>query len=68
MQILFAHRPGTNNPEFSYRIEVRNAAGHEVEETAYGREARQRQQTEGRRWTMCSRGCRRCRRRTWRGW
>jgi dipeptidyl aminopeptidase/acylaminoacyl peptidase len=47
-QILFAHRPGTNNPEFSYTIEVRNAAGHVVEETAYGREARQRQQTESR--------------------
>jgi hypothetical protein len=47
-EMLFAHRPGTNNPEFSYRIEVRNAAGREVEETAYGREARQRQQTEGR--------------------
>jgi dipeptidyl aminopeptidase/acylaminoacyl peptidase len=47
-QMLFAHRPGMNNPEFSYRIEVRNAAGHVVEETAYGREARQRQQTEGR--------------------
>jgi outer membrane biosynthesis protein TonB len=47
-EILFSHRPGTNNPEFSYRIEVRNAAGREVEETAYAREARQRQQTEGR--------------------
>jgi hypothetical protein len=47
-QMLFAHRPGMNNPEFSYRIEVRNAAGREVEETGYGREARQRQQTEGR--------------------
>jgi hypothetical protein len=47
-EILFSHRPGTNNPEFSYRIEVRNAAGREVEETAYAREARLRQQTEGR--------------------
>jgi dipeptidyl aminopeptidase/acylaminoacyl peptidase len=47
-QMLFAHRPGMNNPEFSYRIEVQNAAGREVEETGYGREARQRQQTEGR--------------------
>ena len=47
-EILFAHRPGTNNPEFSYRIDVRNAAGHVVEETAYAREARGRQQTEGR--------------------
>ena len=47
-EILFAHRPGTNNPEFSYRIDVRNAAGREVEGTAYAREARTRQQTEGR--------------------
>jgi hypothetical protein len=47
-EILFAHRPGTNNPEFSYRIDVRNAAGREAEETAYAREARTRQQTEGR--------------------
>jgi hypothetical protein len=47
-QILFAHRPGTNNPEFSYTIEVRNAAGHGADETAYGREARERQQTENR--------------------
>ncbi|HEX3374177.1 MAG TPA: S9 family peptidase [Edaphobacter sp.] len=47
-EILFAHRPGTNNPEFSYKIEVRNAAGHEVEETEYAREARTRQQIEGR--------------------
>jgi dipeptidyl aminopeptidase/acylaminoacyl peptidase len=46
-QILFAHRPGTNNPEFSYTIRVRNAAGRVVEETAYGREARV-QQTEDR--------------------
>ncbi len=47
-QILFAHRPGTNNPEFSYRIEVRNAAGHVVEATEYGREALQHQQKESR--------------------
>ena len=47
-QILFGHRPGTNNPEFSFLIVVRNAAGRVVEETAYGREARQHQQTEGR--------------------
>ena len=39
-QIMFAHRPGANNPEFSYEIEVKNATGHMVEETAYGREAR----------------------------
>jgi dipeptidyl aminopeptidase/acylaminoacyl peptidase len=38
-QIMFGHRPGVNNPEFSYEIEVRNAAGQMVEETAYGREA-----------------------------
>jgi gentisate 1,2-dioxygenase len=47
-QILFAHRPGINNPEFSYKIEVRNAAGHAVEATAYGRDAQQRRDTEGR--------------------
>jgi hypothetical protein len=47
-QILFPHRPGTNNPEFSYRIEVRNAAGHVVEATEYGSEAQQRQQMESR--------------------
>ena len=45
-QILFGHRPGTNNPEFSFLIVVRNAAGRVVEETAYGRETRQHQQTE----------------------
>ena len=38
-QIVFGHRPGVNNPEFSYAIEVRNAKGQMVEETAYGREA-----------------------------
>jgi hypothetical protein len=47
-QILFAHHPGTNNPEFSYKIEVRNAAGHLVEETAYGREAREHKEAESR--------------------
>ncbi len=47
-QILFGHRPGANNPEFSYTIQVRNAAGHVVEETVYGREARQKGQTENR--------------------
>ena len=47
-QILFGHRPGTNNPEFSFLIVVRNAAGRVVEETAYGRETRQHQQTEDR--------------------
>jgi dipeptidyl aminopeptidase/acylaminoacyl peptidase len=47
-QILFAHRPGTSNPEFSYTITVRTAPGRVVEETAHGREARLRQQTENR--------------------
>jgi dipeptidyl aminopeptidase/acylaminoacyl peptidase len=47
-QIAFAHKPGANNPEFSYRIEVKDARGHAVEETAYGREALQRQQEETR--------------------
>jgi dipeptidyl aminopeptidase/acylaminoacyl peptidase len=47
-QILFSHRPGINNPEFSYKIEVRNAAGRAVQETAYGREAQERRDTEGR--------------------
>jgi dipeptidyl aminopeptidase/acylaminoacyl peptidase len=36
-QILIARHTGTNNPEFSYRIQVRNAEGREVEESAYGR-------------------------------
>ena len=47
-QILFAHRPGMNNPEFSYTFHVRNAAGRVVEETAYGREARMHPESEGR--------------------
>jgi len=47
-QILFGHRPGANNPEYSYTITVRNAAGRVVEETAYGRESRLHQQTEDR--------------------
>ena len=47
-QIVFAHRPGANNPEFSYRIEVKDAAGHVMEPTAYGREAQQHQQEESR--------------------
>ena len=34
-QMLIAGHAGTNNPEFSYRIELRNANGHEVEATAY---------------------------------
>ncbi len=67
-QILFAHRPGINNPEFSYKIEVRNAAGRVVEETAYGREAQQRRDTKAAQWTMCSLECRWHRWRTWRSW
>jgi len=47
-QILFAHRPGKDSPEFSYTIVVRNAAGHVMEETAYAREARERGSSEGR--------------------
>jgi hypothetical protein len=47
-EILFAHRPGANHPEFSFRIEVLNAQGRAVAETPYGRESRQRQQTENR--------------------
>jgi dipeptidyl aminopeptidase/acylaminoacyl peptidase len=47
-QILFAHRPGMENAEFSYIIIVKNAAGRIVEETAYGREARERADSEGR--------------------
>ncbi|WP_433984600.1 prolyl oligopeptidase family serine peptidase [Tunturiibacter empetritectus] len=47
-QVAFAHRPGANNPEFSYRIEVKDAKGHAVALTAYGREALQHQQEETR--------------------
>lgn len=47
-QILFRHHPGTNNPEFSFKIEVRNSAGHVVEETVYGRAALQNQLAESR--------------------
>jgi hypothetical protein len=39
-QIVFGHRPGANNPEFSYEIEMKTAKGQLVEETAYGRETR----------------------------
>jgi dipeptidyl aminopeptidase/acylaminoacyl peptidase len=38
-QIVFGHRPGANNPEFSFEITVKNGKGQVVEETAYGREA-----------------------------
>jgi dipeptidyl aminopeptidase/acylaminoacyl peptidase len=47
-ELLFPHRPGSGNAEFSYVIVVRNAAGKVLGETAYGREARERQQTEAR--------------------
>jgi len=47
-QILFAHRPGMDNAEFSYILVVKNAAGRVVEETAYGRDARERADSEGR--------------------
>jgi hypothetical protein len=49
-QIVFGHRPGANNPEFSYEIEVKNSKGGRVEETAHGREARdpRRRQQESR--------------------
>jgi hypothetical protein len=47
-QILFAHLPGVERPEYSYTIVVRNAAGRVLEETAYGREARKGQLTDGR--------------------
>jgi hypothetical protein len=40
-QVLVGRHTGTDNPEFSYRIEVRNAEGRAVEETAYGRGVRQ---------------------------
>jgi dipeptidyl aminopeptidase/acylaminoacyl peptidase len=49
-QLVIGHRPGANNPEFSYEIEVKNAKGQRVDETAYGREARdpKRRQEESR--------------------
>jgi hypothetical protein len=48
-QISIARHTGTNNPEFTYRIEVRNAEGHEVEESAYALGVRnERVQEEGR--------------------
>ncbi|HEY6414455.1 MAG TPA: S9 family peptidase [Edaphobacter sp.] len=48
-QILIAGHAGTNNPEFSFRIEVRDAERREVEESAYARGIRNdRAQAEGR--------------------
>src|SRR5258708_15737622 len=46
-EILFSHRPGGNNPEFSYRIEGRNAGGREGGEAGYRRWDRPGPQTEG---------------------
>jgi len=40
-QVLIGRHTGTDNPEFSYGIEVRNAEGRAVEETAYARGVRQ---------------------------
>jgi len=39
-QVLVGRHTGTDSPEYTYRIEVRNAQGRAVEETAYGRGAR----------------------------
>jgi hypothetical protein len=47
-QILFAHKPGKENAEYSYSIVVRNRAGKVVEETAHGRESRTHPEAEGR--------------------
>jgi dipeptidyl aminopeptidase/acylaminoacyl peptidase len=47
-QVLFGHRPGTETPEFSYRIEVKDAAGRVVAPTERGREALQHQAAEDR--------------------
>ena len=48
-QVLIARHTGADSPEFSYRIVVRDAAGREVEESAYGRGIRdERAQTAGR--------------------
>jgi dipeptidyl aminopeptidase/acylaminoacyl peptidase len=48
-QITFGHHPGTDYPEFSYRIEVKNTEGRLVEESGYARAAREpsRQQSAG---------------------
>jgi dipeptidyl aminopeptidase/acylaminoacyl peptidase len=47
-QILFAHKPGRENAEYSYSIAVRNRAGKIMDETAYGRESRIYPEAEGR--------------------
>jgi dipeptidyl aminopeptidase/acylaminoacyl peptidase len=47
-QILFAHKPGKENAEYSYTIVVRNRAGKVIQETAYGRESRSHPEAEGR--------------------
>ena len=39
-QVLVGRHTGTDSPEYTYRIEVKDAAGRAVEETAYGRGAR----------------------------
>ncbi len=41
-------KPGKENAEYSYTIEVRNRAGKVVQETAYGRESRIYPEAEGR--------------------
>jgi hypothetical protein len=39
-QVLVGRHSGVDSPEFTYRIEVRNASGQPVEETAYARGVR----------------------------
>ena len=39
-QVLVGRHSGVDSPEFTYRIEVRNASGQTVEETAYARGVR----------------------------
>jgi dipeptidyl aminopeptidase/acylaminoacyl peptidase len=38
-QVLLPHKPGRENGEFSYEVEVKDEAGRLVPETAYGRES-----------------------------
>ena len=40
-QMLFAHKPGRENGEFSFDVQVKDAAGRALAETAYGQEARE---------------------------